>query len=107
MTIVKTADDANYIDTIRMIDTFVENAGLEFGSDKYYIIKRTKHMLREDTFQTFGNLYATKDNTLHDEKTIAITSRCEEMTSAMMGLEDFLAPLERKVTITEEFTRKV
>ena len=105
MTNVITSKSANYSDTIKMGDRFVENAGLVI--EGMFVKRRTKKLMKKDTFVLIGKVFIVNDCTIHHEKTIQIDSYCEEMTSAMMELEDFLAPLERNVTIIEEFTRKL
>ena len=105
MTKVSTSKSANFSDTIKMFDKFIENAGLESVGN--HVQRRIKKFMKKDTFVSMGDVFIENDCILHNNKTIRIDSHCEEMTSVMMGLEDFLAPLERTVTITEEFTRKV
>ena len=105
MTTVITSVSANYSDTIKMVDIFIENAGLVI--EGMLVRRRIKKFMRKDTFVSIGKVFIVNDCILHHKKEIHIDSYCEEMTSVMMGLEDFLEPLERKVTITEEFTRKV
>ena len=105
MTTVTPSASANYSDTIKMVDKFIDDAGL--ATDGMFVQRRIKKFMRKDTFVSIGKVFIVNDCILNHEKTIQIDSYCEEMTSAMMGLEDFLAPLERTVTIIEDFTRKV